>query len=64
LIGMKTIEKMRIASALDLQQHIKVSRNEVRGIMLRSALFYPLPWMWQKLFFTTGKAVASEGKLA
>ena len=63
LIGMQTIEKMRIASVLDLQQHIKVSRSEVRGIMLRSTLFYPLPRMWQKLFFSTGKAVASEGKL-
>jgi farnesyl-diphosphate farnesyltransferase len=62
LIGMKTIEKMRTASVLDLQQHIKVSRIEVREIMLRSALFYPLPQMWQKLFSTTGKAVASEGK--
>ena len=62
LIGMKTIEKMRTASVLDLQQHIKISRIEVRGIMLRSALVYPLPQMWQKLFSTTGKAVASEGK--
>ncbi len=62
LIGMQTIEKMRIASVLDLQQHIKVSRSEVRGIMLRSTLFYPLPRMWQKLFFSTGKAVASGGK--
>ncbi|MGA2278767.1 MAG: phytoene/squalene synthase family protein [Verrucomicrobiota bacterium] len=63
LIGMKTIEKMRAASVLDLQQRVKVSRAEVRGIMLRSTLVYPLPRMWQKLFITTGKAVASKGKL-
>jgi farnesyl-diphosphate farnesyltransferase len=64
LIGMKTIEKLRTASVLDLQQGVKVSRSEVRGILLRSTLFYPLPEVWRKLFFTTGKAVASEGKLA
>jgi farnesyl-diphosphate farnesyltransferase len=63
LIGVKTIEKMRTASGLDLQQHIKISHAERRGILLRSTLLYPLPRMWQKLFFTTGKAVASEGKL-
>jgi farnesyl-diphosphate farnesyltransferase len=64
LIGMKTIEKMRAGNVLDLQQRVKVSRAEVRGILLRSTLAYPLPGMWQKLFFPTGKAVASEGKLA
>ena len=64
LIGVKTIEKLRAARALDLQRRVKVSRGEIRGIMLRSALFYPLPRLWRKLFFTGGKAVASGGKLA
>jgi farnesyl-diphosphate farnesyltransferase len=64
LIGMKTIEKMRTASVLDLQQRVKVSRSEVRGIVLRSTLFYPLPGMWRRLFSAGGKAVASGGKLA
>jgi len=49
---------------LDLQQHIKISHAERRGILLRSTLLYPLPGMWRRLFFTGGKAVASEGKLA
>ena len=61
---MKTIERLRVGNVLDLQQHIKISHAERRGILLRSALFYPLPGMWRKLFFPTGKAVASEGKLA
>jgi farnesyl-diphosphate farnesyltransferase len=64
LIGAKTLEKLRRADVLDLQQRIKISRGELRGIMLRSTLFYPLPWMWQKLFSVRGKAVASGGKLA
>jgi farnesyl-diphosphate farnesyltransferase len=62
LIGMKTIEKLRAGNVLDLQQGVKISRAEVRGILLRSTLAYPLPEVWQKLFSTTGKAVASEGK--
>jgi farnesyl-diphosphate farnesyltransferase len=62
LIGMKTIEKMRAASVLDLQRRVKVSRAEVRGILLRSTLAYPLPGAWRKLFSPTGKAVASGGK--
>ena len=64
LIGVKTIEKLRTASVLDLQQRVKVSRGEVRGILLRSTLFYPLPQMWRRLFSAGGKAVASGGKLA
>ena len=64
LIGAKTIEKLRAASALDLQQHIKISRSQRRGILLRSTLFYPLPRLWQKLFSTSGKAVASRDELA
>jgi hypothetical protein len=64
LIGLKTIERLRAGNVLDLHQGVKISRAEVRGILLRSALAYPLPEVWRKLFFTTGKAVASEGKLA
>ncbi len=64
LIGLKTIERLRAGNVLDLQQHVKISHAERRGILLRSTLFYPLPRMWRKLFFTTGKAVASGGKLA
>ena len=64
LIGLKTIERLRAGNVLDLHQGVKISRAEVRGILLRSTLAYPLPEVWRKLFFTTGKAVASEGKLA
>ena len=64
LVGVKTIEKLRAASVFDLQRRVKVSRGEVRGILLRSILFYPLPRMWQQLFPAGGKAVASRDKLA
>jgi farnesyl-diphosphate farnesyltransferase len=59
LIGVRTIGRLRAASALELQQDIKISRNEVRCILLRSAFSYPFPCLWRKLFSGTGKAVAS-----
>ena len=64
LIGIKTIERLRAANVLELQQGIKISHGEVRWILLWSALGYPFPGLWRKLFPGTGKAVASDKKLA
>jgi hypothetical protein len=63
LIGAKTISRLRDANVLDPQQRIKISRGEVRGILLRSILLYPFPVAWRKLFVANGKAVASDAKL-
>jgi len=49
LIGLKTIKLLRTGSVLDAQQRIKVSRREVKGIMIRSVLLYPWPSMWRRL---------------
>jgi farnesyl-diphosphate farnesyltransferase len=62
LIGLKTIERLRSANVVELQRGVKISRAEVRGILVKSVLSYPLPGAWQKLFSTAGKAVASGGK--
>jgi hypothetical protein len=62
LIGRKTIERLRAANAVELQQRIKISHGERNGILVRSMLTYPIPGVWQKLFSTDGKAVASGGK--
>jgi farnesyl-diphosphate farnesyltransferase len=64
LIGLKTIEKLRAASIFELQQRVKVSRIEVRSIMLRSILKYPLPSVWRKSALPAPKAVASTDKFA
>jgi len=64
LIGMRTIGKLRAASVIELQQRVKISRGEVRGIMLRSLLACPLPFVWRRLFPSGGKAVASGDELA
>jgi farnesyl-diphosphate farnesyltransferase len=51
LIGAKTISRLRDGNILDPQRRIKISRGEVRGIILRSILSCPFPGAWQKLFF-------------
>jgi farnesyl-diphosphate farnesyltransferase len=50
LIGVETIEKLRRASIMDLQQGVKISRKEVRTIILRSILVSPFPAAWKSLF--------------
>jgi farnesyl-diphosphate farnesyltransferase len=64
LIGVRTIGRLRAANVVELQRGVKISRAEVRRILLWSAFSYPLPSLWLKLFPGTGKAVASGGNLA
>jgi len=64
LIGAKTIGRLRTGNVLDPRRRIKISRGEVRWIMVRSVLACPLPGAWRNLFGATAKAVASDGKLA
>ena len=64
LIGMKTIERLRAAGVIELRQQTKISRGEVRGILLRSILACPFPGAWRRLFPAGGKAVASGRELA
>lgn len=59
LIGVRTIERLRAANALELRQGVKISRGEVRGILLRSVLLYPLQSAWRKQLVLNPKAVAS-----
>jgi farnesyl-diphosphate farnesyltransferase len=49
LIGLKTIERLRTHNVLDPQQRIKISRGEVRGVMVRSLVLYPFRGAWRKL---------------
>jgi farnesyl-diphosphate farnesyltransferase len=62
LIGRETLKRLRAGNALDPAQRIKVSRRDVRQLMLRSVLLYPWRGAWEKLA-PTGKAVASQGIL-
>jgi farnesyl-diphosphate farnesyltransferase len=64
LIGAETIRRLRTGNVLDAQQRIKVSRGDVRGILVRSLACYPLPGAWQNQFKPGRKAVASGDQLA
>ena len=50
LIGVKTLARLRAGNVLDPQRSIKVSRAEVRRIILRSVGYYPWPAAWRNLF--------------
>jgi farnesyl-diphosphate farnesyltransferase len=64
LLGGKTIDKLRAANLMQLQQRVKISRGEVRGVLLRSTLACPAPFLWRKLYAPAAKAVASGGEFA
>jgi farnesyl-diphosphate farnesyltransferase len=49
LIGRETLKLLRAGKFLDPQQRIKVSRQQVRQLRLRSVLLYPWPSAWKKL---------------
>ena len=53
LIGAKTLARLRAGNVLDPGQRIKISRSEVKSLMLRSILCYPWPSAWRKLFSVT-----------
>jgi farnesyl-diphosphate farnesyltransferase len=50
LIGMKTIEKLRTAGVIELRQRVKISRSDVRRIILRSVFACPFSSAWVNLF--------------
>jgi farnesyl-diphosphate farnesyltransferase len=54
LIGMRTVAKLRMGNVLDPQHRIKVSRPEVKTLMLRSILYYPWPAAWRRLVSVPG----------
>ena len=49
LIGLETIQKLRDEPALDPECRVKVSREEVRSIIVRSILRYPFKKSWRAL---------------
>ena len=47
LIGVRTLARLRTENPLDPARPIKISRAEVRGILWRSVLLYPIPPLWR-----------------
>ena len=50
LIGVKTLEKLRASNLLAPELPIKISRSEVRRILVRTLFYYPWPSAWRRLF--------------
>jgi farnesyl-diphosphate farnesyltransferase len=63
LIGLETLQLLRIGHVLDPQQRIKVSRQRVRRLRLRSVLLYPWRRAWERQVAPNRKAVASKAAL-
>jgi farnesyl-diphosphate farnesyltransferase len=64
LLGVKTIEKLRAAGVVELQQRVKISRREVWKIIFHSLVRSPFAPAWRRLYVPPLKAVDSGGKLA
>jgi farnesyl-diphosphate farnesyltransferase len=54
LIGIDTLEKLHRCNILDADKRIKTSRSEVRSIIAKSVVLYPMPGEWNKLFMRKG----------
>jgi farnesyl-diphosphate farnesyltransferase len=50
LIGLKTLSRLRVGNVLDPTRRIKISRGEVRAIIVRSVFYYPWDGPWQRLW--------------
>lgn len=59
LIGVKTLQKLRTSQVLAARQPIKISRVEVRRLMWRSVLYYPITPAWKNLFQSAGRPTLS-----
>lgn len=64
LIGVRTVERLRTAGVIELQQRVKVPRSEVRKIIFSSLASCPFSPAWRKLYPPAGNAVDSPGDLA
>lgn len=62
LIGCDTLKLLRAGNALDPAQRLKVTRRQVRKLILRSLLLYPWRGAWEKMV-AAGKPVASPAVL-
>lgn len=50
LIGARTLALLRHGNVLDPTRRLKVSRPQVRKLLLASILLYPAPPLWRRLF--------------
>jgi farnesyl-diphosphate farnesyltransferase len=59
LIGLKTLGRLRSGNVLDPQHRIKVTRADVRQIIISSVIYYPIPYIWRRMPHSKPVAIAS-----
>jgi farnesyl-diphosphate farnesyltransferase len=68
LIGIETIARLRKENVLDPSRRVKISRADLKRIIVRSVLWYPWQPGWRRLgpilVSAGGKAVAPAKKMA
>lgn len=57
LIGVRTLARLRVENVLDAGQRVKISRAEVRNIVVNSILSYPFSGRWQRQFDCAASSV-------
>jgi len=51
LIGIKTLARLKKANVLDDRYRVKISRSEMRGLILSSVVKYPFSSIWTRLYY-------------
>jgi len=52
LIGIKTLALLKTENVLDDKRRVKISRADIRRLMLKSIFLYPFPSVWTNLFYS------------
>jgi farnesyl-diphosphate farnesyltransferase len=50
LIGVRTLRQLYSDNVLDDHHRVKLSRHDMRRLILRSTVLYPFPGIWKRLF--------------
>jgi farnesyl-diphosphate farnesyltransferase len=57
LIGIKTLARLKTENVLDDSHRIKISRSEIRGLILCSVTKYPFPSIWTRLYSENNRSL-------
>ncbi len=60
LIGIRTLQHLRSDNVLDDRHRIKLSRVDMRHLIIRSAVLYPFPGAWNRMFERVRRSAVRE----
>ena len=62
LLGFRTVEMLRSANVIDPRKRVKVSRPELKRMMVRSVLLYPFPSAWRRMLPLPAESHSSSSR--